>query len=141
MNIKDIYIYIFTAEVRRIKLGQCFPSARLNDWGCSTELLEVFLLETFGTTFWVFSIPRSKRKALCFFKAQVAFPALRFCTLKFASQTTLCFSPFPSAMLFVLRNGMEFLGIKQASCFNKYVVWQILAQLFSLAFGRKTRDV
>ena len=79
--------------MQRIKLGQCFPSARLNDWGCSTELLKVFLLETFGTTFWVFSIPRSKRKALCLFKAQVAFPALRFWTLKFASQTTTLFFP------------------------------------------------
>ena len=102
MNIKHIYIYIFTAEVQRIKLGQCFPSARLNDWGCSTELLKVFLLETFGTTFWVFSIPRSKRKALCLFKAQVAFPALRFWTLKFASQTTTLFFPISFSHAFRL---------------------------------------
>ena len=53
----------------------------------------------------------------------------------------LGFSPFPSAMLLVLQNGMEFLGVKRASCFYKNIVWQNLAQLFPLASGRKIRDV
>ena len=93
MNIK--HIYIFTAEVQRIKLGHCFSqrtAERLGMFDWASGSFSCWKL--FGTTFWVFSIPRSKRKALCFFfKAQVAFPALRFWTLKFASQTTTLFFP------------------------------------------------
>ena len=121
-----IYIYIFTVEMHETERSDLFPSARLNDWGCSTGLLKVFSLETFCTTFWVFSIPRSKRKALCFFsrrKSPFQHSASELWSLLHKLQ--LCFSPFPSAMLFVLKNGMEFLGTKRASCFNKHVVWQI----------------